>query len=441
MTWRNWSGAVTADPDRIERPATEAELQTVVREASDRDGHLRVAGSGHSFSPVVPSEDTLVSLERYTGVVEIDREAEQATVRAGTQLSELNRTLREHGLAISNLGDIDLQTVAGAFATGTHGTGLDFGVLANQASRLRICRSDGAFVDVEAGDDAFPAAQVSLGTLGVIAEATIDVEPAYDLCLRRWRVPLEELLENIDRFHGSHRNWEFFWFPHTDHAQVKTFDEVPPGVGAEQGPLSELLDAIGTRIENGFWESVCRLGTRYPRTAAAGARLTSATLTEKVEVGPSHEIFANPRNVRFNETEHSVPAEELPTVVREVRDRIDREDIPVQFPMECRFVGADEPYLSPAYGRDSGFIAVHTYHEKSLPEYFETCEEVFDAHDGRPHWGKQHSKTVEQFRELYPKWDEFQEIRREFDPDGLFMNDHLRGVFGDPETARVAADD
>jgi len=445
--WQNWGRTQSARPDHIEQPTTEAELQSAVTDASERGDTLRVVGSGHSFSGVVPTDDTFVSLEQYTGIVDIDTEAGEATVKAGTTLAELNPKLAERGLAMANLGDIDRQTVAGALATGTHGTGLDFGVLSNQAVGLRLVTADGEIVDCTPDDeDLFRSAQVSLGALGVLSEVTLDLQPAYDLCMRRRVVPVDEVLDNLDRFHGEHRNWEFFWFPHTDRALVKTFDEIPRGadcrVDHDDGALDSLFDRVGDRVENTAWETVCRVGTKYPATAATGARLTARTLGDKTEVGPGYEVYANPREVRFRETEYSVPAEDMPAAVREIRRHIDENDVPVQFPIECRFVGGDEPYLSPAHGRDSGLIATHIYYDKPLPDYFGTCEAIFDTYGGRPHWGKQHSKRAEDFAELYPKWDTFQEVRRRHDPDGLFLNDHLQeALVGKQQSVPATADD
>jgi len=431
--WQNWAGSVTATPDAIRLPETEADIEDVVTAAAERGDTVRVAGSGHSFSPVVPTDDTLVSLERYTGVVDVDADAGRATVRAGTTLEELNRELRAAGLAMANLGDVDAQTVAGALATGTHGTGLDFGVLSTQAVGFRIVTADGEVLEVTPEDgDVFRSVQVSLGALGVVSEVTLDLVPAYDLCLRRRAVPLEAVLENLDRFHEAHRNWEFFWFPHTDTALVKTFDTVPAGADSrrdrDRSGEDGVLAGLDAWVENTAWEAICRLGTRYPATAKHGARLAAATLSDKTEVGPSADVFANPRNVRFDETEYGLPAADLPAAVREIRRYIDEEGVPVQFPIECRFVGGDDPYLSPAHGRDSGFVAVHTYHQKSLPGYFERCEAILDAHDGRPHWGKMHEKTASDLAGRYPEWDAFQSVRADLDPDGLFLNDHLQRV-------------
>lgn len=434
--WTNWSGRVTARPANVERPTSESELGETVRAAAGRGDTVRVAGSGHSFSPVVPTDDTLISLDRYTGVVDIDAAAGRATVRAGTRLAALNRELDRHGLAMENLGDVDRQTVAGALSTGTHGTGLDFGVLSTQATRFRVVTATGDVVDIDESEtDRFHSAQVSLGALGVVSTVTLELDPAYDLCLRRRALPLETVLENIETFHDAHRNWEFFWFPHTDTALVKTFDEVPRDADRQVGngsdsPVDGLIAAGAAWLENASWEAICRLGTRFPSTATHGTRLAARSLSDKTEVGPSFEMFANPRRVRFHETEYSLPAGDLPAALRTVREYIETESVPVQFPIECRFVGGDDPYLSPAYGRDSGFIAVHTYHEKDLPGYFDACEAIFEEFDGRPHWGKAHSKTATELANLYPKWDTFRAVRAEFDPEGRFLNDHLETVLG-----------
>ncbi|MFC7074055.1 D-arabinono-1,4-lactone oxidase [Halovenus rubra] len=431
--WQNWSGTVSATPQQFSQPETEPAIQSLVSTATENGDTVRVAGSGHSFTPVVPSNDQLLSLERYTGVVDVDRNSMEVTVKAGTTLSMLNSDLRERGLALANLGDIDHQTAAGAFSTGTHGTGLQFGVLANQITAIRLVTADGTVEWIQPDEEQrFRAAQVSLGALGVITAYKINVQPAYDLCLRRHRLPVSEVLDNIEQFHEDHRSWEFFWFPHTDTAIVKTFDEVPPGTSpaSTDGAIAETLDSVGTRVENAVWEGICQLGTRFPQTARTGTRLISRTLSEKAAVGPSHEILANDREVRFREMEYGLPAAVVPTVFRELRSYIEESTLPVQFPIECRFVGADEPYLSPAYGRDTGFIAVHAYYKKDLSNYFEFCERLFSENSGRPHWGKEHTKTTEYLANSYPEWESFQTVRNDCDPNGIFTNSYLSEIFG-----------
>lgn len=427
--WRNWSGAVTCQPARYYEPTTEDELRALVaRHAGERT--IRVAGSGHSFSDVVPTDDVLVSLSQYTGVTDVDYENRRATVRAGTTLAELNETLAVHGLAMANLGDVDRQTIAGALATGTHGTGIDLGILSTQIASLRLVTADGEVRTLDAGDDAFRAAQVSLGALGIVSELTLDLEAAYRLRERTWTAPLEDVLADLDRLREAHRHVEFFWFPHTDTALVKTLEttDAPPA----EPTIPRWVDE---RAENLAWGAICRLSTRFPSQSPRLARVAASTLSGGEDVGPSHEVFATRRDVRFNESEYGVPAEDGPAVVRALRERVLPDHPEIVFPIEFRYVAGDEIPLSPAYGRDTAFVAVHAYHRKPYGPYLTDCEAVFEEFDGRPHWGKWHSLDGDDLRERYPEWETFQDVRRELDPDGAFCNDHLEELFAPGDEA------
>jgi L-gulonolactone oxidase len=421
--WRNWSGGVSCSPRQYQRPSTEAELQSIVADLTPSTRVLRVAGSGHSFPPVVPTGDALVSLEDYTGVVEVDTEAREATVKAGTTLHALTQELANHGLAMRNLGDIDAQTVAGALSTGTHGTGIDLGILSTQVAKLRLIRADGEISELTPEDgDPFRAAQVSLGALGVVSEVTLDLVPAYDLELHARPMPIEECLADLDRLRRENRHFEFFWFPHTDTAFVKTMNRTDAERTGSGGDFD-------SRVENAAWEAMCRLSTAASATTPWMSRLAAASFSEERSVGPSHEQFAHDRTVRFEESEWSVPVEDGSAVVREIRSWIERSDEDVCFPVEFRYVGGDDIPLSPAYGRDSAFVAVHKYHRKPYATYFDAVASICGPRDGRPHWGKLHAFDAADLATRYPEWDTFHAVRREFDPDGLFLNDHLRGLF------------
>ncbi|QLD89979.1 FAD-binding protein [Natronomonas salina] len=416
-TWENWSGSVRARPRSVHYPETEAELRTVVERA---DGTLRVAGAGHSFPPVAKSDETFVSLERYTGLVDVDREARRVTVRAGTPLSALTAALADHGLMLENMGDIDDQSVAGALSTGTHGTGTDFGVMSTQAAGMRLVTADGETLELEAGDDRFPFAQVSLGSLGVVSTVTLDVAADYRLRERKFPAPVDDVLANLESYR-DHRNFEFWWFPHTDTALVKILEETDaPGRPGRR-------DAVEERLENLAWEGLCRAGYRVRSAAPLLNRFTAATFSESERVGPAREIYPTTRAVRFNETEYGVPRSDAAAVLEDLRGVVEPHD--VMFPVEFRDVAADSIPISPAYGRDSAFVAVHAYHRRDQEGLLRDAEAVFDRHDGRPHWGKHHTKTASDFEALYPRWGEFCEVREELDPEGLFLNDHLRDVF------------
>ncbi|ELZ12268.1 FAD-linked oxidoreductase [Halovivax asiaticus JCM 14624] len=422
--WRNWAGTRSCRPRHFYRPTTTDEIRHLVdRYAGERT--IRVAGSGHSFSALVPTDDVLVSLDRFTGVTAVDYERRRATVRAGTTLGELAATLDVHGLAMTNLGDVDRQTVAGALATGTHGTGIDLGILSTQIVALELVTADGErrTLAVEDGDP-FRAAQVSLGALGIITAVTLDLDPAYRLCERTWTAPLESVLDELESLREAHRHLEFFWFPHTGRVLVKTLDKTDE-------PLTNPLvpTAFGERAENVVWEAVCRLSSRFPRSSPGLARFTATTFSESETVGQSHEVFTTRRDVRFDESEYAVPARDGPAVVRALRDQVLASHPSIVFPIEFRYVAGDEIPLSPAYGRETAFVAVHAYHRKPARAYFEACESVFDAYDGRPHWGKRHSIAPDRLRARYPEWDTFEAIRRRFDPDGIFLNASLRDLF------------
>lgn len=421
--WHNWSGAVSCEPHHYYEPTTEAELQEIVARHAGT-GSIRVAGAGHSFSPVVPTDDVLLSLASYTGVTAIDTERRRATVKAGTRLHELNEILASHGLALANMGDVDRQTIAGALATGTHGTGIDLGVLATQALEIRIVTADGEIRTLTPDDgETFRAAQVSLGALGVVSEITLQLQSAYRLRERTWTAPLSEVLDNLEELRETHRHFEFFWFPPTETALVKTLDRtVDP-------PTRSVPFDVDERLENIAWGLLCRLSAIVPYASPRLARFAASTLSDSETVGPSHEVFPTRRNVRFNEIEYGVPVGTGADVVGSIQDHLTHHEQTVLFPIEFRYTQGDEIPLSPAYGRDSAFIAVHTYHQKPNPAYFDACESIFEEHDGRPHWGKMHTVDPDRLRSCYPEWDTFQTVRRSLDPDGVFCNEHLRRLF------------
>ena len=415
--WENWSGSVRARPTHVHYPETEADLRDVVERAEDT---LRVAGAGHSFPPVARSDETFVSLERYTGLVDVDTESGRVTVRAGTTLRALTDALADHGLMLENMGDIDAQNIAGALSTGTHGTGTGFGVMPTQAAAMRLVTADGDVLDLEAGDARFPLAQVSLGTLGVVSTVTLDVVPDYRLRERTFPADVEAVLADLEAYREC-RNFEFWWFPHTDTALVKTLEETD----AEGAPGR--VDALEERLENLAWEACCRAGTRARPLSPALNRVVAATFSDSDRVGPARDVYPTTRAVRFNETEYGVSRGDAVAAFRDLRSVVESHD--VMFPVEFRDVAGDDIPLSPATGRDSTFIAVHAYHRREWEPLVRDAEAVFDRYDGRPHWGKHHTKTAEDFAGLYSEFETFCEARADFDPDGLFLNDHLADVF------------
>lgn len=407
VEWANWSGSVRCTPKRIELPADEAALGDVVRAAANDGLSVRVAGTGHSFTPLVATDGVLVSLDRWTGVEAHDTEGRRATVRAGMTLRALGEELFALGLAMENLGDVDVQTVGGAVGTGTHGTGPRLANISAQVIGVRLVTADGGLLECAAtGDmDLLRAARVSLGALGVTSAVTLRLLPAYCLEERVWRLPHEACMADLlERIEGNAR-FEFFWFPASDEAECKTLNptELPP-------------DADGDDLV---------LGT--PAATAPGAPREPV---ERRRVGWSARVIPSIRERRFNEMEYAVPAAAGPDCFRAVRRRMRSHHTDVLWPVEYRTLAADDAYLSPAYGRESVTISIHQDARLPHAPFFDDIEPIFLEHGGRPHWGKVHGLRGARLADRYPMWDAFHAQREKLDPAGRFLNGHLRGLFG-----------
>ena len=426
--WSNWSGSVKSMPRQVVKPRNIDQLARLVRDYG-RDGrHVRVVGAGHSFTPLVQSDDVLMSLDEMQGVESVDTTAGRATVLGGTRLKKLGGTLFEHGVAQENLGDIDVQSISGAISTGTHGTGVRFGTLSTQVEGFTLVTASGEVLECspERNPDIFKAAQVSLGTLGIIAKVTLRVVPAKRLHYRGYRKKLSDCLANLEQYKHENSHFEFFWFPYTDGVQAKFLNETtdPASKSSLWGDFNKIV------LENGvYWvlSESCRL---IPHLCKTVCRISTQSIANIDEIDYSHRVFTTPRLVRFQEMEYNIPAEHLSSVVNEIRECIEKYQFRVHFPVECRFVQADDIWLSPAYQRDSAYVAVHMYRGMPYRSYFQHVEEIFKRYQGRPHWGKMHTRTATELSALYPRWPDFHSIRATLDPQGMFLNGYLRALFG-----------
>ncbi|GCE45635.1 sugar-1,4-lactone oxidase-like protein/FAD-linked oxidoreductase [Thermosporothrix hazakensis] len=425
--WSNWSGSVRCSPKQVLRPESISQLVQMVKEHAAEGRCMRVVGTGHSFTPLVQTDDILISLDGLQGIEQVDRERGTVTVLAGTKLKRLGEALYAHGLAQENLGDIDVQSISGAISTGTHGTGIAFGTIATQVVGLTLITAAGELLECseEQNPELLKAAQVSLGMLGIIVKVTLRVVPARRLHYVSRKISLDECLESIDRLKQENSHFEFYWFPYTKWVQIKLMNETQEQVNAGSiwATVSQLV------LENGlFWllSEACRL---VPLLCPLVSTISAFGVPDINEVNHSHRAFATPRLVRFQEMEYNLPAEHMKTALEEIRDCINQHRFAVHFPIECRFVRGDDIWLSPAYQRDSAYIAIHMYRGMEYKPYFRHIEEIFKRYNGRPHWGKHHTRTAEQLSELYPRWNDFRRVREELDPQGLFLNSYLRELF------------
>jgi FAD/FMN-containing dehydrogenase len=393
--WVNWSESLRFTPDVIAEPENEEELADLVRRAAEEGRTVRPVGEGHSSTPIMATDDTLVSLRRITGLVSHDEGAGTATVRAGTGLQDYGRALHEAGLGLENYGDVDFQAIAGAVGTGTHGTGKKIGSFSSMVTGFRMVTASGDVVEVDEDDpETLRAARVSLGTLGVFAEITMRVVPSFKLRRREWCVHIEDCLENLDRLVEENRNFDFYWHPRRDEAQLRTLN-VPEN---EPEWLLEDLPPCSDEVR-------------------------------KDDTDWSFEIIPQQRGLKFDEMEYMLPAENFRECFAEVRERIKEiHRQRVGWRVLCRTVAADEDFISPFYGRDTMTIALLQNNTLPHEEYFADLEPILRSYEGRPHWGKKHSLTANELRPLYPEYERFGAVRERMDPGGVFMNDYLRGL-------------
>ncbi len=425
--WRNWGRSQEARPQHLVHATTPDEVSEAVAFARDKNLPLKTVGAGHSFTSIAATDGVQLDISALDGVLAVD--GPLVTLGAGTNLYQLPALLGEHGLALENMGDIDKQTIAGAISTGTHGTGAQFGGLATQVEALTLVTADGSTLHLDAGDELLPAARVGLGALGVITDVTLRCVPEFVMRAVERPEPLEEVLDGWLERAASVDHFEFYWFPHTTQALTKTNTRMPADTPrAPQAPLAAWVD--DEFMPNGLYVLVCNLGVVAPGLTPPLNRLANKLVAEREVTDGWHEVFTSPRRVRFREMEYALPVEAVPDALREIRAAIDANNWRITFPVEVRVAAADDNWLSTAYGRQSGYIAVHRYYREDPTAYFEAVEAIARAHGGRPHWGKMHFRTADDLRPAYPRFDDFLAARDRLDPDRVFANDYLERVLG-----------
>jgi FAD-linked oxidoreductase len=423
LPWRNWAGNQGCRPTLRSAPESEAELADLLRQGS---GPIRPVGAGHSFSPLVPSDGTLVACDLIHGVVRAEPSRFEAEVFAGTRLHELGPLLEARGQAMPNLPDIDYQALGGAVATSTHGTGRDFGSLSSYVNALALVGPHGDVIecDRERNAELFYAARCSLGALGVVSRITLQNQAAFHLTEVTTFEPLGDVLEDIADRRARHRHFEFHAFPHTEIAMVVETDEgrheSSPPMEFEGDPLQALRDIYD--LVGGF----PLLGSRLYESQVSALAETPPS----VRSGISHQILTHQRITRFREMEYTVPAEVGPDCLREILETIRAQAIPVVFPIEYRYIRADDVWLSMFHEQDGCSISIHQFADLDYRPYFDVIEPIFWKHGGRPHWGKVHSLTADELQTLYPRWKDFLAVREGMDPTGRMLNPHLASVFG-----------
>lgn len=403
--WRNWVGNQSCVRAARGAPRSEDELCALIAEASAKGMNVRVAGSGHSFTPVALTNGLHLTLSQMKGVKSVDRARRRVTASAGTTINELVKVLKSEGLSLLNQGDIDSQAIAGAFTTGTHGTGAGLPILADCIVGMKLVQPDGSILVVdETTPDLLLAGRVSLGTLGAISEMTLQATDSYRLKERIWREDFEAAMEMHDDLAANHRHFSFFWCPYE-----------------ESRHLYCLPDTAATS-KSGRTADVCEMKV-MDITDDAPFESTFEKVAYSSDVYPIEYI------PNFHELEYAVPRQHGKDAVRAVR-KIMLEDFPeARFPIEYRFTAGDEAWMSPCHKQDSVTVSVSGEPGTDYWAYLRAVDKILRGYGARPHWGKMHFLTGEDVAAIYPRAHDFRALRRKLDPQGIYLNDHLSQLF------------
>ncbi len=435
MHWQNWAGLESADPRTAATPTSVADVVEAVATARRDGSTVKMIGSGHSFTAIAAPRDVMLRPQGMQGLIGVDREAMTVTAYAGTRLKVLNAELERLGLSLHNMGDIAEQTLGGATSTGTHGTGGVAAGLAAQLAGLQLVTGTGEVIDAsrEQHADVFDVARVGLGALGILTTVTFAVEPLFLLEAVEQPMSWDEALGSFDEMVAESHHCDMYWFPHTDRLLTKRNTRLDADV-SEAEPVSRLRgwlddDFLSNTVFGALTAGANRVPGVIPRLNQVSARVLSPRTYSDV----AHRVFTSPRRVVFREMEYAVPREAGLDALREARRVVEASDWKISFPVEIRVAPADDIPLSTASGRDSFYLAFHTHHHSDWhthAAYLEAMERVMREHDGRPHWGKLHTRTAADLAPAYPRFDEFLAMRERLDPDRVFTNAYLDRVLG-----------
>jgi FAD-linked oxidoreductase len=426
--WANWFGNVSFRPHSVETPKDEVSLAAAVRRA---EGHVRFPGAGHSFTPLNQTDGTLIDLSAFVGLNGFDPEREVATIAAATPLWGLGSLLHPLGYALKNMSDVDRQTLGGAIATSTHGTGLRLGSLSADVASFRLLLETGQVIHCspEENPDIFEAGRCAMGLFGVMTEVDMHVRPVYKLQRKFFEHPAGELFRQLDGLVEANRHFQFYWFAYSDMVVCKSLNETEANAPARHSARTLYTRGERRRLDEAVFAGCNEILGVMPGLTAPAHKFFAACMAKKEKVRWSHEVFPSARTVHCNVMEYAVPYEKGADAVQEIVALIRKKKINGGFPVTFRTVAADDIWLSPFYRRDSAAIAIHQYAGIDMEPLFAGCEAILKSYGGRPHWGKIHVATRDEIAALYPKYDAFCALRRRLDPKGKFLNPYLAARF------------
>lgn len=399
----NWAGNVAFSAAAVAAPTSVDEVAGLVSSTA----RVRVVGSRHSFSDIADTDGTLLSLAGLAGAPELDSTRGVVRVPGGLRYGDLAPWLHERGHALANLASLPHISIAGAVATGTHGSGERIRSLATQVSALELIDGEGELVRVARGEPDFEGSVVSLGSLGVVTAIELDTEPTFEVSQTvfegaRW----DDVLAQFDDLQRSGDSVSVFttWrdADAADQIWVKTRGGAPD------------LSALGARPADGPRHPLPGIDPA-PCTAQLGSR---GAWFDRL---PHFRLAFTPSAGEELQSEYLVPRAEALAAIEAVRTLASR-IAPLLLVCEVRTVAADDLWLSPAFGTD--VVGIHFTWVRDEPAVMAMLPEIEAAlpSSARPHWGKLFALSGDEVTARYPRWDDVAALRARRDPRGRFAN-------------------
>ncbi|KAI8984386.1 L-gulono-gamma-lactone oxidase [Mycotypha africana] len=445
FVFQNWAKTFSCKPELLFTPTSEEQVKKIICLAKSLNKQVKVCGVGHSPSDLACTNGFMVDIGGMNKLLNVDKKNCRATVEAGMQLHQLHKVLRENGLALSVLGSISDQTVAGVMATASHGTGANYGCLSTAIVDLTLVTAEGdiLYCSLTENEDIFQAARCSLGALGIITRITLQAEADFKLEAIQEPYKFSDILNQWDETIHSSEHTRIWWYPHTDDCVVWKANRTNKDI-SRSGPSYWMERHFGFHI----YQAMLNV-TRYsPSMIPYLTKFMFRTLHSQ----PLHVVDVSNKVFNFDclfpqyVNEWAIDWKDAPDALRKLDKFINDNELKVHFPVEIRFVDEDDIWLSPCYGRKTCYIGVIMYRPYGKPvpykKYWKGYENIMREYNGRPHWAKAHGQSKNDLEASYPKFQDFLRIRQKLDPDGMFLNDYLKRHVVDftpntKETARL----
>ena len=424
--FQNWARRFGYKPDRFVQPTTEEEIVDLVKNSN----RVRLFGSGHSFNGGVLVDDTLVSLDRYSGVIWKDPAKKQMAVKGGTRVRDIIKALLDEGLAFAAQPSHDAQSIAGILSTDVHGTGRDWGFVSESVAGLKLVDGQGRVLECEPGDDLFKAAIGGIGAVGIIIEVVVQAVDRFNVAQKTEISNLSYVEQHLDRLLEENDHLSLYLFPFTDKCQISTWnrtDEPRSFLGTVREFVSISKDAL---MAAWFGNLVAYIGL-LPKVSSLAHGIKKGTDL----VLESSEAFNRTIYHLHQELEFTVPFEDTFEACRRfIKLYEDMYDQGLPYALfEVRFTPAGHDRTLIGAGREKRltWIDLVCNDSQGFEKYYAAAEKLMKEIGARPHLGKYcESYDSSDLKRLHQEYfTRFVQIAEERDPDGKFANDFTRRLF------------